>query len=202
MSIVPPGRVRVAATLLAGLVAATPCFGEPLSLAQVTSLALTHNLEAEQARGDVLAADADVKGARSEFMPHVNTSAAWTKPEEGIGVDQGGQVKFFGQSWSARINANLTVFDGFGNVHGYEAASRSRAAARDRYDQARQNVVYETERRFFEVRRQEALLQVQKEAVNLSAEQLKRTSAMKELGAATQADVYKAEVDRSNSELA
>ena len=108
---------------------------------------------------------------------------------------------FFGQSWSARINANLTVFNGFGNVHGYKAASGSKTAARDRYLQARQNVVYETERRFFEVRRQESLLQVQKEAVDLSAEQLKKTSAMKDLGAATQADVYKAEVDRSNSQL-
>ena len=36
----------------------------------------------------------------------------------------------------------------------------------------------------------------------LSAEQLKKTRTMKDLGAATQADVYKAEVDHSNNRLA
>lgn len=210
MSIVAPGSARVAATLfaglltglVAGLVAATPTLAEPLSLAECTRLALTHNLEAEQARGDLKAADADVVGARSVFLPQVSASGSWTKPEENIEVFQAGQLRFFDQTWSARVGGSLTLFDGFANWYGYRQASGARTAARGLYKKARQDVVYETERRFFEVRRQEALLQVQQQAVELSGEQLKKTTAMKDLGAATQADVFKAEVERSNSQLA
>ena len=200
MSIVVPTRQGVA--VLCALALGSTAAAEPLSLAECTRVALQRNLSAEQARGDLRAADADVMRSRSAFLPNISAGGSWTKPENGIQVLINGIPNVYPQSYSARLNGSLTLFDGFGNWFNYSAARDARASAASRYRQARKDVVTETERMFFEVRRQEALAEVQAKAVELSTEQLKKTQAMKDLGAATQADVLKAEVDDSRNQLA
>jgi TolC family type I secretion outer membrane protein len=203
---VSPCRIRNAA--LAGAVAWAGLFGStppaaaaPLSLDACVRLALKNNLTVEQARGQLRNASADVTGARAAFLPQLRVGAGFTKPEEFTTFFIEDQILSFNQAWSYSANLDLTLFDGWGNVSGYQGASRARTAARDRLLDAGQGVVFETERRFFEVRKAEALLDVQREAANLSAEQLKKTTAMKDLGAATQADVYKSQVDDANNRL-
>lgn len=200
MSLVVPARTGAA--VLCGLLLAGSAAAEPLSLAECTRLALQRNYTAVQARGDLRAADSDVMRSRSAFLPRLSMSGAWTKPEEKIEVFQGGEFRFYDQTWSARASGNLTLFDGLGNWFNYSASKQAQSSARSRYRQARQDVVTEAERLFFEVRRQQSLTEVQTKAVELSTEQLKKTQAMKDLGAATQADVLKAEVDDSNNQLA
>ncbi len=178
-----------------------PAFAAALSLEQCVGLALKHNLAVESARYDLKVAEANVTGARAAFLPQLSVNGNWSKSEEGRFFEQGGTLAFSDETWSASGTASLLLFDGLGNIAGYRGAKHSRAAAQDQFAAAQQDVAYETEQRFFEVLRQEALLEVQREAVRLSAEQLKKTRAMKELGAATQADVYKAEVDHSNNRL-
>lgn len=201
MSIRRPRRACAAAVTLVGFVVGSAAFAEPLSLEDCMRLALRHNLTAESARVDLRSANADVARARSAFLPRVDVGGTWSKSEEAIEVFQGGELRFFDETWNLDARASLTLFDGLGNVWGYREASQSRAAARDRVSRARQDVAYETERRFFEVRRQSALLEVQKKAVEASAEQLKKTNAMKDLGAATRADVLKTEVTHANDQL-
>jgi len=184
-----------------GAAGSPSAFADPLSREQCVALALKHNLQVESARYDLKVAEANVTGARAAFLPQVSVTGNWSKSEEGRFFEQGGTFTFSDETWSASGTASLVLFDGLGNIAGYRGAQHSRAAAQDQFLSAQQDVAYETERRFFEVLRQEALLDVQREAVRLSAEQLKKTRAMKELGAATQADVYKAEVDHSNNRL-
>ncbi|MGH2570932.1 MAG: TolC family protein, partial [bacterium] len=132
----------------------------------------------------------------------VNWRANVVRPEFPITQFVNDQVVTFDQQFSSSASAGLLLFDGMGNFARYNQATRGRTAAVERRDSTAQGVVYETVRRIFEVRRNDALLSVQSEAEKLSAEQLKKTEAMKELGAATQADVYKAEVDHANNRLA
>jgi TolC family type I secretion outer membrane protein len=179
-----------------------PAAAAPLSLADAVRLALENNLDMEQAQRDVKAAEADVTGARSSFLPQVNWRANVVRPEFPITQFVNDQVVTFDQQFSSSASAGLLLFDGMGNFARYRQATSGRTAAEERRDSAAQGVVYETVRRVFEVRRSDALLSVQNEAKSLSGEQLKKTEAMKELGAATQADVYKAEVDYANNRLA
>jgi TolC family type I secretion outer membrane protein len=185
LALSPPGRVAA----------------QPLSLADCTRMALSQNVSVAQSRQFLESANADVLSARSAFLPSVSSGGSWTKPEEVIEVFQGGQLRFFDEPWSARVDGSLLLFDGLGNLSTYRQATNARSSAREEFLDSRQEVVYQTEIRFFEVRKQEALLEVQRQAVNQSGEQLKKTRAMKDLGAATQADVYKAEVDHSNNRL-
>jgi outer membrane protein len=198
-------RKLVALALGAGwaaLAPAGPAPAAPLSLEDAVRLALENNLGMEQAQRDVKAAEADVTGARSSFLPQLNWRANVVRPEFPITQFVNDQVVTFDQQFSSSASAGLLLFDGMGNFARYHQATRGRSAAMERRDSTAQEVVYETVRRVFEVRRNDALLSVQSEAEKLSAEQLKKTEAMKELGAATQADVYKAEVDHANNRLA
>jgi outer membrane protein TolC len=191
--------------LLGPLVVVAACgssSGATLSLEECVSSALLHNVAVAERVQSLQFSEANVMRARSVFFPSASFRGNWTKAEEPRPFEQGGGLIFSDEAWSGGASASLTVFDGWGNVSAYQEASRARSSARDTYRDARQEVVYQTELRFFEVLKQQALLDVQREALRLSEEQLKKTRAMKDLGAATLADVYKAQVDHSNNRLA
>jgi TolC family type I secretion outer membrane protein len=194
---------RGAAVLLGTALTALPgvASAEPLDLESCVRLALRNNVAVAQADAALDRAEADGLGAWSGFLPSARVSASWNKPEEAVEIFQAGTLRFFDESYRANFQASLPLFDGLGNIQSWRQASQGKKQAARSREATLQDVVLETERRFFEVGRQEALLDVQQEAVRLSQEQLKKTEAMKELGAATQADVYKAEVDHSNNRL-
>ena len=198
----PRRRGAMLPVLFAALmvIARVPAVGaEPLTLDQCVRLSLRHNVSVAQSEAQLRSAEADRLGAFGRFLPTARVSGTWTDPERPVFSTERGD--FFDTSYRASFQAGLTLFDGMGNVAGWNRTGHGREAAREGLRKARQDVVLETERRFFEVGRNEALLDVQREAVRLSAEQLKKTRAMKDLGAATQADVYKADVDHANNRL-
>jgi outer membrane protein TolC len=131
----------------------------------------------------------------------VTATGRLTQPEAETVEREGQRITFDEAFWTYGANASLLLFDGWGNVSGYRQATRARSAADLRLQDSRQAVALEAERRFFEVLKARALLGVQEEAVNLSGEQLRKTGAMKDLGAATRADVLKGEVDHANNRL-
>ncbi|MGQ0722088.1 MAG: TolC family protein, partial [Candidatus Eiseniibacteriota bacterium] len=189
---------------LFGLAAAglAPAAGAaPMALDDCVRLALDNTLVVEQAHGALRSAQADVTGARAAFLPRLELGGSVTRAEPRLVRIGDSDVLFDEDEWNYRASANLLLFDGWGNVASFQSASRGRSAAEERLLSARQEVVRETERRFFEVKKTQELLGVQQEAANLSGEQLKKTEAMKELGASTKADVYKSEVDHANNRL-
>ena len=202
------GRVPLGPVLLAAavVVAVAPVSGsaEALDLDTCVRLALKNTQAVAQSRAAVERADADALGAWAGFLPSAQISGNWNHPEDPIFESQladSSGFKLVDDSWSGSFSASLPLFDGFGNVFGWRQAGQSREQSIANHLATRQNVVLETERLFFEVSKQVALLDVQRDAVRLSDEQLKKTRAMKDLGAATQADVYKEEVNHSRNRL-
>jgi TolC family type I secretion outer membrane protein len=188
-----------AATLLGSIHAFA---ADPLSLEDCIQLALKNNLAVEQARNDLKRANAGVLGARSAFYPTLSIGAGWSKSENARPFEQGESFVFSDETWSISENANLTIFDGMRNVASYQQSQNGREASEESLEKSRQDVALETERLYLEVLKQAALLQVNDEAAGHSEGQLNKTRAMKDLGAATLADVYKAEVDFANNRLA
>ncbi len=200
-------KVSAARTFAVGLMALGVGFAPngasatPLSLDECIRRSLQVSLEVYQSENNLEAAKAGVMGARSVFFPTVSLSGTVSKPEEEIEVFQGGQLQFFGETWSADASARMTLFDFGGTVFNYQSATRARTAAGSRLRATQLQIAYEAESAYYEVARQAELVDVAEKAAELSTEQLKKTRAMKDLGAATQADVYKAEVDDSNARL-
>lgn len=185
------------------LFASSAALAEPQSLAECVDLALRNNLAITVAEGDLVDAKAGVTGARSEFLPRVSLSGGWThsEPEAFFDPTIGLLVQAPNESWSANANASLLLFDGFGNLARYRQATTTRSAQVELSRRTKQDVVFETERLYFDLLKKDQLRLVQDDALRLSDEQLKKTRAMKDLGASTQADVYKAEVEHSNNRL-
>lgn len=181
-----------------------PAFATLYTLKEAVELSLKHNFNVALAEGDLAGARADVTGARSAFFPNLSLNGSWnySEPEIFFNSDLGVFTRAPNESWFGSANANLLLFDGLGNIARYGQAKNRRAAEQSEYLKAKQDVAYETELRYLDVLKKEYLLKVQQEAVHLSEEQLKKTRAMKDLGASTQADVFKAEVDYSNNRLA
>lgn len=195
-------RLGVACVALAlAATAATSASAEMYSLKECTVRAMQNALGPEQARANLQSAEADVTGARSGFLPRVDVGGSWTKPEETAEIRGGMLVSFDDSFWSANGSVSLELFDGLGTYNRWKAAHHGKDAAEGSYDRALQDVVLETETRYVGVLEKKALFDVAKEAVEVSAEQLKKTEAMRELGAATLADVYKAQVDHQNNLL-
>ncbi|MDQ7052995.1 MAG: TolC family protein [candidate division KSB1 bacterium] len=75
--------------------------------------------------------------------------------------------------------------------------SKSAAAARDAtrysFEDTRQNTIYQVHLRYYQLLKDLRLLEVFREAVRSSEEQLKRTQSMYEIGSVAQADVYRAQ---------
>jgi outer membrane protein TolC len=194
----------VGAVLASGLLPCSPAFAKLYTLEDAVRLALNNNFNVALAQGDLAGARADVTGARSVFFPNLSVNGSWTysEPEIFFNSDLGVFTRAPNESWFGSANANLLLFDGLGNYARLSEAKNRRSAEQSEYLKAKQDVAYETELRYLDVLKKEYLLRVQDEAVHLSEEQLKKTRAMKDLGASTQADVFKAEVDYSNNRLA
>jgi outer membrane protein TolC len=181
-----------------------PAFATLYTLEDAVRLALKNNFDVALAQGDLAGARADVTGARSVFFTNLSVNGSWnySEPEIFFNSDLGVFTRAPNESWFGSANANLLLFDGLGNYARLGQAKNLRAAEQNEYLKSKQDVAFETELRYMDVLKKEYLLKVQEEAVHLSEEQLKKTRAMKDLGASTQADVFKAEVDYSNNRLA
>ncbi len=187
-----------------GLSIVAPAAGvEPLTVEECVQLSLRNNFEMARAGGALASAGADVTGARSRFLPQLSLGGSWTKAEQEpfFNADIGVLTIPPDEFWSGNASANQLLFDGLGSIATYNAAKDRKVASEQDFRKASQDVVFETERLAFDLLKKQALLSVQEEALNLSEEQLKKTRAMKDLGASTQADVFKAEVDHSNNRL-
>lgn len=184
-------------------VSVSPAFSAPLTLDECVREALENNVEISRAASNVTIARAGVTGARSEFFPRLSFNGGWThsEPELFFNPEIGFPIQAPNESWSANAAASLLLFDGFGNISRLKSATNTRQAEEESFRQSRQTVTFETERLFLDLLKKDQLLAVQRDALRLSEEQLKKTRAMKDLGASTQADVYKAEVEHSNNKL-
>ena len=196
-----PGAAVVVLALAVGGATPPAASAEQYNLRSCAILALKNTLATETARTNLKAAQADITGARSGFLPQVGLNGRWVRSEDERLYVTGGEPIFSDQAVTGSGQVSLNIFDGFGTWNRWRGAKHGRDSAEDRYLETRQAVVYETEVRYVEVLKQLDLFEVSNQALEVSSEQLKKTEAMRELGASTLADVYKAQVDHQNNIL-
>lgn len=193
----------------------------PLTLEECVQIALQRNSSYLNAQRQARIAETQVTTARSRLLPSLNTSFSSgrfrqgtstfkrdvpiidTQTGETIGyrqleVEQDGSVR---QSHSASFTLNQTIFD-FGDT--YNSLKQARAGRESAYysvDNSKQNTILTIHQSFFELLKNIRLLEVAREAVTSSEEQLKRTQSMFEIGSVAQADVYRAQTTLGNDKI-
>jgi outer membrane protein len=169
-----------------------------LSLNEAISLAMQKNTSMITSRNAVESQESNQRVAYGALFPSVSASAGWSRsqvPESDFGSSAS-------NSFSAGLDASITFFDGFANFAALEIAELNVNVSRLSGERREQQTKYETVQFYLNVLRTEQLLNVRKDNLKRSNEQLKRIQESQKLGGVAMADVFRQQVIVSNDELA
>lgn len=216
--------MRMIAILLMGIMTiASGVFAqeEKLSLEDCIQLALENNSDLKISKYQNQSADEAVLGSYNFILPNISASAGFSKNEYGpvtverdvpISFDplsgqwiyqrqkirQGGYTTEFN---SAGIQWNQTIYDG-GNWWNSISQAKSQKLASDFSHKSTENMVILTvQQYFFDLLKQQKLLEVNKLAVQRSEDQLNKTQKMFELGSVAKVDVFRSKVNLGNDKI-
>lgn len=198
------GEIMMRITLLALFslfLTATASAQETLTLQQAIQTALEKNIDVIRSRNTMQISDANVTAAYGEFIPSLSATASLGRSGSTTATPVGDVINANGSA-SARLNANVTLFDGFRNTSSLSRASSSADASALNYARQKQNTVLAVQQAYLTVLRNEQLLFVSQENLKRSQQQLSRIEESNKVGAVAKADVYRQQVQTANDELA
>ncbi|MDQ7064537.1 MAG: TolC family protein [candidate division KSB1 bacterium] len=186
---------------------------KPFTLEQCVQIALENNAQVLIAKRRVGIAQTNVASARSTILPRLSSSVSLGQfrsgprtlqmdvpvgfdPETGRAIFEQREIVqegFRRDNYSMRFSLNQTLFDFGQSINNIKSAAAARDATRYSFEDTRQNTIYQVHLRYYQLLKDLRLLEVFREAVRSSEEQLKRTQSMYEIGSVAQADVYRAQ---------
>jgi len=194
---------------------------EKLSLSDCIQIALENNSDLLISKFQNESADEAVLASYSTILPNIGASASYNKNEYGpVTVERDVQVSFdtITQQWvyerrkvrqqgyttefnSMGVQWNQVIFDG-GNWWNTISQAKSAKAASDYYHQSVKNaVVLNVQQFYFDLLKQQKLLEVNELAVQRSQDQLNKTQKMFDLGSVAKVDVYRSKVNLGNDRI-
>jgi outer membrane protein TolC len=194
--------------------------GDSLSLQNCIEIALTKNPNLIKTLNLDESAGEDVLGSYSGILPTINLSASTGRTEAGqrevqgdvpVGVDADSNViyerrtilqsGYITNSNGFGLSLNQTLIDGgeWWQAIGY-AKSQKRASEYN-VESVINNTVLSVQDAFFNLLKQQNLLEVNQIAVTRSQDNLNKTEKMFELGAVAKVDVYRSRVNLGNDKI-
>jgi len=179
-----------------------------ISLSEAISISSEKNTQMISSRNSVESQQSFQRVAYGALFPSVSTSWNWTRSQDptassttipGFGTITQPRVS---NSFSAGVDASLTFFDGFANFAALDRANLNVETSELTRERTEQQTIFQTISLYLNVLRTEQLLNVRKDNLRRSNEQLKRIQESQKLGGVALADVYRQQVIVSNDELA
>jgi len=182
-----------------------------LTLEQAKRAALENNLNVVQAQNNIEGAQSDVLAAYGNYLPTLGASGGWNRTQSDVAGATteviGGQAFTIPSSFtvtnrfSTRLDLNYTVFDGFAREANFSSAKSNAIATEHQSSRTRQTIVYEVERGYLTVLRNEQLVKVSEENLKRDRRQLERITESNRVGALSLADVYRQQSQVAADEL-
>jgi outer membrane protein len=192
-----------------------------LSLEDCIQIALENNSTIRTTINFNESADQDVSGSYSGILPTVSVSASTRRSKAGPAEDlrdvpldttetgeriferalitQDGYTAYFS---SLDLSINQTLYDG-GEWWNAIKYAKSQKLSSDYYLKSTINsIVFDVQNNFFDLLKQQKLLEVNELAVQRSQDQLDKTDKMFELGAVAKVDVFRSRVNLGNDKIA
>jgi len=178
---------------------AAPHFDQPLTLVQLTDLALSNNPATKIAWAQVRSSDAGVELARAGYWPQITLAYDYQKQKVPTGTS--GAVipeTLYGPS----VDLSWLLFD-FGTRSGtIDAAKFSRTAAELDANQTLQDLILEVEQDYYQVLGLQAVQDADLQSVQDASANLENANQRKTSGLATIGDVYQAQAALAGAKLA
>ena len=174
-----------------------------LSIDECIKIALKNNYLVRSSYENHLAAGAEVVSARSRLLPNISTSAGWTRNDEERFIYTEGINPYYSRDfYDYGLRLSQSIFNG-----GYNWANLSNARSRERgaladYELSQQAITLQVKQDCYALLKAKTLLEVQRDAVKRSEEQMNMAKARYDLGSASMSDYLKAKVQLGNDNLA
>ncbi len=193
---------------------------ETLTLQQCIEIALTKNPTLVRTLYQDESADEDVTSSYSGILPSINLSASSGRAQAGerevegdvpVGIDSMGNVIYQRRIITQEgyitnfnnlgVSVNQNIFDGgeWWEAIGY--AKSQKRASEYTVESTINSTVLNVQEAFFNVLKQEKLLEVNQLAVGRSQDNLDKTEKMFELGAVAKVDVFRSRVNLGNDKI-
>jgi outer membrane protein len=168
-----------------------------LTLRDAMALAFDRNLALARARIDVPAAEANRRLYRSAVLPRlsVNGSLVRNSAEVSFGPPDDVRTILPLTSWDVRVNVSQPIFAGFRDLKAYRQAKLGIDSAREGVRFASDQVLLDASRQFLLALQAEALIDVERQNLELAQRRKEQATSLFEAGETTQVDVLRAEAD-------
>jgi outer membrane protein len=184
---------------------------EVYSLDECIQLAIKHNATLIAAKETYNVAKSDVWTGWGRLLPSVDSYVGYSRniygPTDRITYNSATGELIYGTGveaskyYSASISASQGWSLGGYDFYSIREKNASKSSAKSSYQLTRQGLILSVKRAYFDVLAAKMLLEIQKEALKRTAEQLKIAETRYELGAASFSDVLKAKVQHGDVEL-
>jgi TolC family type I secretion outer membrane protein len=174
-----------------------------LSIDECIKIALKNNYLVRSSYENHLAAGAEVVSARSRLLPNISTYTGWTRYDEERFIYVEGRNPYYSRDfYNYGLRLSQSIFNG-----GYNWANLNNSRAREKgtkadYKLSQQAVALQIKQDCYELLKAKTLLDVQRDAVKRSEEQMNMAKARYDLGSASLSDYLKAKVQLGNDNLA
>ena len=180
-------KKTILAVLCAVLLSSGTILGQSaqtITLEQAIQISLENNFLLEQAENNLELADLRITSEQADFLPNISSSMSYSRT--------GGQQfvadilsfdNVTSQNVSGRLDANITIFDGFENILSLRQSQYDKTSSEENLARARENVIFNTATAYLTVLVNMELLEIAQENLESSNIQLNQTQAEVEVGA-------------------
>ncbi|MBI3124384.1 MAG: TolC family protein [Ignavibacteriales bacterium] len=199
--------------IVAALLVALPTFAQKqLTLDEAVKIALQKNPNLIKLKNSLDGAKAQLKNAYGDLLPSLGAQAGFSWQR----IDDAGssQRNFLGElvdvpastvenrSYSAGIGGGVTLFNGLANYATISQRQNNLEASQYNISKLKQTIVYQTTDFYYVVLNAEDLMRVREENVKYFQKFYESVNERNKLGSVAVADVYAAQVQLGNAELA
>lgn len=181
-----------------------------LSLGQISitvedavRIALDNNYQLKQAENNLDLAEMEVMSAYADFLPSINASF---NGNQRVGQQFDPSSFTFGDltiySMSGGLSSSVPIFNGFRNINNLRRSETQRSFQGEQLERLRQNIIFTTASRFLQVVLNQELLEISRQNLSVSMQQLQRIEAQVEVGARPTVDLLNQASVVANDELA
>ena len=171
-----------------------------LTAQDAVKIALENNYSIKIAENQKNISDNNTTIGNAGFLPNLDASASYNRSSNdtkqnysnGTVVDRTGAIS---KNYAAGVNLNWTIFDGLKMFASLDQLKELKKTGETNYKIAIEQNISDVLSSFYDIVRQELLLEVIKKNISISEERLKIVNNEKEVGAASKFDLLKAQVD-------
>jgi outer membrane protein len=175
---------------------------QEISLQEAIDIALENSIELQKSANDLELAKEQRFGAKANFLPSVNASLNGRQNVGRQFIES--EVSFeevTSNSISGSINASVPIFQGFRNILTLRNSRKDVNRQKSSLERTRERVIFNAASSYLQVLLDKQLVDIARENLEASRQQLKQVKAQVEVGSRPTVDLYDQESQVASNEL-